>query len=86
VTKMEQAAKVVEFAKANGFPNASWFLWSVEGETSYDSTTTAIDELDDGEQEDFQLSAHLGDITLRQELSYEDNGETKYSNAVEVSP
>ena len=81
---MKQAEAVVAFAKANGFPGASWFLWSVEGETSYDSTTVAVDELDDGEQEDFQLSIHLGDITLRQELSFGVDG-TKYSNGVEVA-
>ena len=83
MTRMKQAEAVVEFAKANGFPNASWFLWSVEGETSYDDTSEAVDELDDGEQEDFQLSVHLGDITLRQELSFGVDG-TSYSNGVEV--
>lgn len=84
MTRIQQAEAVVEFAKANGFPNASWFLWSVEGETSYDDTSEAVMELDHGETDEFQLSIHLSDVTLRQAGNKRED-EDSFSEAVEVS-
>lgn len=84
MSSLEQAKAVVEFAKANGFPNASWFLWSVEGETSYNDTSEAVMELDHGETDEFQLSVHLGDITLRQAGNKREEDDS-FSEAVEVA-
>lgn len=84
MTKMEQAVKVVEFAKVNGFPKASWFLWSAEHETSYNDEDEAVMDLGHGETDEFQLSIHLSDVTFRQAGNRPDDD--SFSEAVEVSP
>lgn len=82
MSKLEAAKKVVEFAKANGFPEASWYLWCSEGERSYDTPDEAVDELDDGDEAEFGICIHLSDITIRQELVMGED--STYSNGVEV--
>ena len=84
MSRLEQAKAVIEFAKANGFPNANMYLWSEEGERSYDTPDEAVDELDDGVEAEFSICLHLDDVTLRQEVLRE--GDDEYSNAVEVIP
>lgn len=82
MSKLENAKKVVEFAKANGFPNAKSYFYSQEDEASYDETEDAVDQLSNGETDDFELCIHLSDVTLKQQISEEDGD--KYSNGVEV--
>lgn len=81
--KMEAAEAVVEFAKSQGFPHASWFLWDEEGEHSYDSADLAVDDMENGHEAGFQLNITLGHVRLRQELIENVNG-ADYSNGVEV--
>jgi hypothetical protein len=80
MSHLENAKKIVEFAKENGFPNAGIFFWCEEGECSYETPTDAVDQLDDGCGSDFEISIHLSSVYLRNDII---NG---YSNAVEVLP
>jgi len=81
---MEQAAKVVEFAKANGFPNADLYLYSHDAEVSFDTPDLAMDDTEDGGTAEFDICISLSNVKFRQEPKFEDGDH--YSNAVEVSP
>lgn len=77
---LENAKKVVEFAKQNGFPDAGWYFWCEDGEYSHDDPRIAVDDLEDGNSSDFEISIHLSSIRLRNDVV------DGYSNAVEVLP
>jgi hypothetical protein len=80
MSHLENAKKIVEFAKQNGFPNAGMFFWCEEGECSYDTPELAVDNLDNGCSSDFEISIHLSSIRLK------NNVIDGYSNAEEVFP
>lgn len=82
MSKLENAKKVVEFAKANGFPEAKSYFYHEEDEASYDKPEDAVDQLANGESDDFQLCISLSGITLKQQISEVEGVE--YSNGVEV--
>lgn len=82
MSKLENAQKVVEFAKANGFPDASIYFYDTDGETGYTSIDTAVDELEDGEAREFKLGLDLCSVALENRLETVDG--TQYSNGVEV--
>ena len=75
--KIEQAKAVVEFAKANGFPNASMFFWHEEAERSFDNADEAVDDLEVGESDAFQLNMTLDTVEIRQVWDVFEEGTSK---------
>ena len=78
MTHMEQAKAVVEFAKANGFPDASFGIWDYVEEHLYESADSAMDGWLCGDEADFEIIVAMGKTRFVRDLRVESDGSVTY--------
>ena len=65
MSRLTLANAIERFAKEHGFPKASVFFTHPDSDYSNSTANDAVDNMDDGQSDEFQISIYLGDVKLK---------------------